>query len=228
MSFFSTKTCGRQARKLHSSATRPLAFQDSRALRIEPLECRRLLAVVQWSGGTLGTGTNFETATNWVGGVLPGPSDEAYIPPAFASQTITSAANITIQSLVSEAAFQITAGTLTVGTTTEVDNTFTLSGGTLAGATIEPGSGGQGLTCTTSGGTLSGVTLNANLTAVGNASVTVTNGLTLNGTASVGNSSSSGFVSFVGSQTLAGTGSVVLGTYGGSYPTVGPSGLYVK
>ena len=62
--------------------------------------------MVTWSGGTSGTGTNFETATNWVGGVLPGPNDEAYIPSAFASETITSATSISIGSLVSEAQFQ--------------------------------------------------------------------------------------------------------------------------
>ena len=103
-----------------------------RALRIEPLEARTLLSVVTWSGGTSGTGTNFETATNWVGGVLPGPGDEAYIPTAFASETITSATSISIGSLVSEAPFLISAGTFTVETTVEADNTLTLSGGTLS------------------------------------------------------------------------------------------------
>ena len=133
-----------------------------RHLAVEGLENRRLLSIIQWSGGASGTGTNFETAANWVGGVLPGPSDEAYIPSAFASETITSATSITIQSLVSEVSFQITGGTFTVaagsGTgntatpgTVEVDNQFTLGGGTLAGATVKPGSGGQGLICTSSG-----------------------------------------------------------------------------
>ena len=123
-----------------------------RALRIEPLEARMLLSVVTWSGGTSGTGTNFETATNWVGGVLPGPNDEAYIPSAFASETITSATSISIGSLVSEAQFQISAGTFTVGTTAEVDNTLTLSGGSLSIGANSTIAGNVNL----SGGTLGG------------------------------------------------------------------------
>ena len=95
-----------------------------------------MLSVVQWGGGALGTGTNFEDPANWVGGVLPGPTDDAVIGPTFASETITSAASVTIHSLVSEASFQIIAGTFAVGTTVEVDNTFTISGGTLSWAQL--------------------------------------------------------------------------------------------
>ena len=51
-----------------------------------------------------------------MGGVLPGPTDDAVIGPAFASRTITSAANETIHKLTSEAAFQIIAGTFAVAT----------------------------------------------------------------------------------------------------------------
>ena len=46
MSFFSTKTYGRQAKKHRSSASRPTAFQKFRGLHFEALEERRLLSVV--------------------------------------------------------------------------------------------------------------------------------------------------------------------------------------
>ena len=173
-----------------------------------------MLSVIQWSGGPLSTGTNFENPTNWMGGVLPGPADDAVIGSSFASNTITSAASATIHSLASKASFQILAGTFTVGTTVQVDNTFTLGGGTLTGATIQPGSGGQGLICTSSGGTLDGVTANADLDLTANsARVGVTNGLTLNGTLALGSvSGSAPSLNFQASQTLGGSGSVVFGT----------------
>ena len=124
----------------------------TRRLRgFEPLEERRLLSVIQWNGGPSGTGTNFEDPTNWVGGVLPGPSDDAVIGSAFSSQTVTSAANIAVNSLTSKAPLQISAGALTVTTTAEVDNTLTLSGGTANfNGTITLGS------MNLSGGTLGG------------------------------------------------------------------------
>ena len=210
MRFFRTKTRDHQAKKHLSCASRSMAIQNFRGLRFEALEDRRLLSIVTWNGGTSGTGTSFETATNWVGGKLPGPSDEAYIPPAFASETITSATSITIQSLVSEAALQITAGTFTVGTTAEVDNTFSLSGGILAAATVQPGSGGQGLTV--SGGTLNGVTVAASVTVPNGGSLYVTNGLTLNNANVTLNSTNSWtYVYFQGTQTLGGTGQIIFG-----------------
>ena len=130
MRFFSTKTCGRQAKKRHSYASRLMAFRNFRGLRFEPLEERMLLSVIQWTGD--GDGKSWSNQLNWAGDAVPGPNDDAVIGPAFAAETITSATNVTIHSLTSEASFQITAGTLTVGTTTEVDNTFTIGGGTLA------------------------------------------------------------------------------------------------
>src|SRR5204862_2321958 len=60
------------------------------------------------------------------------------------------------------------------------------------------------------GGTLSGVTLNGNLSAPNGTNVTITNGLTLNGTATLTNGSGWAALRFVGTQTLAGTGTVIL------------------
>ena len=183
-------------------------------------------ACAVWSGGTLGTGTNFEDPTNWAGGVLPGPTNDAVIGAAFASQTITSAANVTIHSLTSEAAFQIAAGTFAVGTTVEVDNTFTINGGTLANATVERGSGGQGIVFTTSGGKLDAVDAACDLDLASNsgANVDIVNGLTLgNATVWLGNATGMsygifgmgyGSMYFDTTETLGGTGTVVFGKSG--------------
>ncbi|HEY4309383.1 MAG TPA: hypothetical protein VGN12_08025, partial [Pirellulales bacterium] len=69
-----------------------------------------------------------------------------------------------------------------------MDNVFTLAGGKLSGATVLPGSGGQGLTLTSSGGTLSGVTIASGTVVDGTQALpyndpyaTIVGGLTLNG-----------------------------------------------
>ena len=91
-----------------------------------------------------------------------------------------------------------------------------LLGGTIRGGTVST-TGGAKLMGTTSGGTLDGVTLNGNLdVSVGNgAYVTTVNGLVLNGTVSIGPTSGyDGRLDFAGSQTLSGTGTLVLGGSG--------------
>ena len=76
-------------------------YVRGRRLCLEPLEDRRLLSVIQWDGGPSGTGTSWQDPVNWVGDVLPGPIDDVAIGSAFASRTITSAANVSIHKLTS-------------------------------------------------------------------------------------------------------------------------------
>lgn len=49
------------------------ALVRRRRLWIEALEDRRLLATVQWDGGPLGDGTDWNDPANWAGDELPGP-----------------------------------------------------------------------------------------------------------------------------------------------------------
>ncbi|MCY2986889.1 MAG: hypothetical protein NTY19_03365, partial [Planctomycetota bacterium] len=204
----------------------------SRSLRFEQFEPRLLLSLVPWDGGPAGTGTNWSDPANWVGDVLPTAADDVQIGAAFASRTISSANNVTINQLTSEAALTISGGTFYAATTIQVNNTLTLSGGTLKHATVLPGSGGHRITFTSSGGTLDGVTVNGDLDLTGggkaNVGALVTGGLTLNGTASLGSDSTSGQLYFSGSQTLGGTGSVVFGSYfdGNYWTSTVPTGLY--
>ena len=122
--------------------------------------------------------------------------------------------------------FSSTGGTVAlVGTLTNTGNTLaltaatgslTLYGGTIQGGTVTA-TGGAQLVTTSSGGTLNGVTLNCNLgLTASSAYVSVINGLTLDGTATIGGNSGNGsnWLEFAGSQTLSGTGSIVFGSAG--------------
>lgn len=99
---------------------------------------------------------------------------------------------------------------------------LTLLGGTILGGTLNFINGGM-LVATNSNGTLDAVTVNGNIDARGRetgnyqfnyAALTVKDGLTLNGTATVGNPSTTdvtGYIEFDGSQGLAGNATVVFG-----------------
>ncbi len=95
-------------------------------------------------------------------------------------------------------------GTLVIGNTIEVDNTFTIANGVLAGGTILPGSSGQGVTLTY--GTLNDLTVDASVAMHGGAQII--NGMTVNGTITLTNSST---MTFDNSQSLGGTGTIMLG-----------------
>ncbi|MGA2621981.1 MAG: malectin domain-containing carbohydrate-binding protein [Thermoguttaceae bacterium] len=203
------------------SNTRPSAAHR-RKLGFETLEDRRLLSIIHYNGGPSGTGTSWQNPANWVGGVLPGPADDVVINAASGITIVHSSGNNSIKSLVSANALALSGGALIVANTFEVDNTFTINGGTLSHATILPGSGGQAVKFTNSGGTLDGVTAASDLDLASNngVSVHIVNGLTLNNsTVRLGNAAGStyGGLYFDGAQTLGGTGAVVFGKSGSNF-----------
>jgi RHS repeat-associated protein len=182
-------------------------------------------ATVSWVGAS----GDWNTPANWSTGALPGTNDDAVINTGPAITVTHSTGTHTIRSLQSQQAFTLSGGSLTVSNTVQVNSTFLLSGGTLVSATVLAGTNGAGLIVKNSGAVLNRVRLNAGLD-VGNtyssAILSVANGLELNGTAQIGNTTNSnwGQVRFSGSQTLNGTGSVV---FGGANPNelfVSPSG----
>src|SRR4026207_430863 len=130
---------------------------------------------------------DWSTPGNWNTGVLPGPNDDVLIDrPGLITVTHSSGAH-SVKSIQCHESFVLSGGSLAVSNTVQVNNTFTLSGGTLARATLLQGTNGQGIRATSSGGTLDGVTLNADLDLTSNGvAVSVVNGLTLNGTATIG------------------------------------------
>src|SRR5262249_335927 len=106
----------------------------------------------------------------------------------------------------------LTGGTLRVTGTVEVDNTFKLDGGTLAGATVVPGSGGQVFTVTARGGTLDGGILATDVNLSNSADLNGVNGLTLDhATATLQSTGTFTTLNFSGSQHLKGTGTVAFG-----------------
>ena len=120
-----------------------------------------------------------------------------------------------------------------------VTGTWNLAGGTIRGGVITTSTGaGLEVSGFLSGGILDGVTLNGNATVRDLAVLTVTNGLTLNGTLTVTTNEGGGrsqVVFTAGPQSLLGTGEIVLGgasnssrlLLGNNTLTVGP-GLTIR
>ncbi len=203
---FSPLFRSRQERRRNKPQRRHSLFQT--------LEPRRLLATVEWTGG--GDGVSWSDPANWGGSLLPGNSDDV---------DINISGNVTIQhasgddsihSLHSTQPLTLSGGSLTVASTVEIDDGFSLAGGTLSGATVVPGTGGQGLSV--SSGTLDGVTLNTDVD-LSSGSLSIINGLTLNGTMQIGTTDHTGvgYLSFSGTQTLSGAGFIIVGTQSPQY-----------
>lgn len=207
-------------------------------------------AEIKWIGTTSG---NWSDVVNWDGGVLPGAADDVLLDmPGTLTITHDQGANeikslvckenfimlggtlMVAESVTSDGTVAIKGGTLAVNGTMQVNNTFTLEAGTLANATIQPGTGRQGLILDydetvnnyTNSGILDAVTLNCDLDGRSRrgAAANVKNGLTLDGTAYLGGtnyveggqSNFNGYLLFDGSQTLGGTGTVVFGGFPGN------------
>lgn len=210
-------------KNVHPSTRRPCRRAD-RFFRpwLEPLEHRLAPAIVTWVNPQAG---DWAKASNWSDGStprLPGPGDEVVIPalPGVIMYNRTDS----IKSLTSVTQLGLTGGTLTVSTTAQLSASLTLWGGTLKDATVTMANGAE-ILGSTSGGTLDGIVLNGDLDLTSitrdvnesfrnGVTVTVVNGLTLNGQARVGNAQYGdywGGLLFSGSQTLNGNGSIVLG-----------------
>ncbi len=192
---------------------------------LEAMEPRVLLSVISWISDSSG---NWSDPANWrdTQGInrVPGPGDDVVIDRPSADPTVTYDGGTTsINSLTSQDPLVLSGGTLSVTSTVQVNNTFQLSGGTLSGATIVAGTTLEG---TGTGGTLDGVTLDGGLdmSTLNAAEVTVVDGLTLNGTVTLGEASGGthGYLLFSGTQTLGGSGDVLLGS--SSSNTIGGSG----
>jgi uncharacterized delta-60 repeat protein len=166
----------------------------------EQLEPRTLLNAVSWIGSTSG---DFDNPTNWSTAQVPSPGDDVTINVA-PSITVThgTTATDTVHSLISDNPFILSAGFLSVTTTLQLGSSFTLSGGTLQGATI---SNAGNLLLTPAGGGLDAVTLGNDITVPGGAFVQVFNGLGLgSNTLHIGTTGpAGGQVLFTGAQTLS-------------------------
>jgi len=226
MAWFSRS--GRIVRALIGAAEKDIKRRPARRagspakLFLEPLEDRVVPAMVMWNSKT--QGGDWDVGSNWVGGNVPGASDDAVIPaglstPVFHAQAV----NDPVNSITSGSTLELRGGTLTVATTVAPPMNggplvLLLDGGTLSGATIADNTVVQ---LTPSGGTLAGVTIDTNATVDGTIAngaapnvADVKGGLTLNGAVLLGaaNGSSAGQLNFDNTQDLTGTGSIALGS----------------
>ena len=181
----------------------------------EQLEGRYLLTAVSWTGA--GDGTNWTNPANWSTQAVPGPADDVTISISGTPTIQLSSGIQSINSLVTSNFVKLTGGTLQIGTTAQLGANLTLAGGTVLGGTFSE-TGGAVISLSTSGGKLDGVTINGVIdAATQSGNMTVYDGLTLNGTLSLGNAggSTSGQILFGDSThaagSLAGTGTVVFG-----------------
>jgi len=185
------------------------------------------MASITWNN----TSSNWMTASDWSGGVLPGSGDSV----SFAGTgtyicTLYNPVAIANLSLNDAGAQLYDAGRLTVsGTTSLAAGTLALEYGTLAGGTLALTGG----TLQSNGGTLAGVSVQGSLTlSAPLASLYVTGGLTMSGSggSSFGALSVSGqydAVDFVGSQSVV-NAYVTLGAQAAGPNQGGPAALDVE
>ena len=183
-----------------------------RHLWLEPLEDRIVQTVIYWGNPS---GGDWDTGANWQGGVKPGPADDAVINisvtnPVTHSQNITDA--VSSLSVTANAPVSLGNGTLQIAGTLDSNGSVTIAGGTLQNATV---TASTTISAANNNNTLSGVTLDGTLdvSSVFAPKMTVTNGLTLNGTILLGaaNGSTSGLLTAQGTQTWSGSGSILFG-----------------
>ncbi|MFM2001507.1 MAG: hypothetical protein RI963_933, partial [Planctomycetota bacterium] len=179
----------------------------------ERLEDRRLLAAeIVWVGPNNGA---WSQASHWNLGRVPAATDDVVIPSVAGDQNINfSSGTVSVNSITLAERLTLTGGSLQV--------TGSVAGGNVSGSGVVQLSSGALRTAVlsattqlvTAGGTLSGVTVNGTFT-VNRGALTINSGLTLNGAMAVGSADGNinGNVSFSGTQTLAGTGTI---TFGGS------------
>ncbi len=195
-------------------------------------------ATITWTNTS---GGNWSVATNWSPNQVPGISDTALITNSgtytVTNTTVVGVSNVFLGSSSGTQTLTLSSGSLTATniSTQTTNGAISLAGGTIANATINLT---NGTSLIVQSGTFNGVTLGGTLdvgASINAADLTVTNGLVLNGTALVGNPTNinAGYITFGGSQTLGGSGTVVFGenatTYnalrladGGTTLTIGP------
>jgi fibronectin-binding autotransporter adhesin len=191
-----------------ASATKPAANGSTSASKPSGLMS------VSWTGG--GDGVNWTDPNNWSSDAVPTSGTDVTINIA-GSPTITLASGTqSINSLVTSDPLKLTGGTLAVATSVQLSANLTLAGGTIQGGTITQTGSGE---VVVQSGTLNGVTADAtlDLSQFPNPTLTVLNGLVLNASLLIGNSSGStyGYVYFgqtsSAAGSLTGTGTVLFG-----------------
>lgn len=184
-----------------------------RRIRVEELESRMLLANVVWDGG--GDGVNWGDPLNWNTNLLPGAGDDVTVAagPTAVQFWVES---VHIRTLIAGRTIQVNGGSISATMGIQANVPLMLQGGTLRDTTIT--ASGAGIALSGYGGTLDHVTIPAgtsiDATAPGGPRAVIRNGLVLNGVATL--TADPGYgglptLTFTGTQSLTGTGSIVFG-----------------
>src|ERR1017187_9880609 len=89
-------------------------------------------ATVTWIGGS----GDWNTATNWSTGSLPGTSDNVVIGAGPGITVTHSFGTHTVNSIQNEQAFVLSGGSLGVSSTVQADGLFSVTGGTLTSSGV--------------------------------------------------------------------------------------------
>ncbi|MBY0588338.1 hypothetical protein K2X85_14270 [bacterium] len=175
-------------------------------------------AVILWDGGA---GNNlWQDPLNWSTDSLPGATDDVQIVGSGSTIQLSSG-SASVSSVVSDRSLNIAGGSLT-SSTVQVNGSLTVgASGAINNAQILPGTGGSvsisggtlasvvlNAGATVSSGTLDNVTLGASLSSTG--SFTIRNGLNLNGQTWTHAPTTATTVTFIGSQSITGGGTILL------------------
>lgn len=189
-------------------------------LALERLEKRLAPAQVSWAVDANGF---WDAPANWSTGAVPGPNDDVVIDRPAGDYTVTVRQGVsTVHSITARERLTVgvSGGGVSLTVTGPVDATagLTVAYATLAGATVSAGT-----TIRSDYGTLRGVTVNGTIdlsdpSGIGH-TLTVTNGLTLNGTLLLDSDYCT--VTIAGTQTLGGTGTIHFGNVTGTTPSLG-------
>jgi fibronectin-binding autotransporter adhesin len=175
-------------------------------LRLELLEDRTMPATITWLNPVDG---NWGEPAKWDLNRVPMVGDDVVI--AYSGIRVEHTGADMVQSVSVSSGTLVLEGDLNVSGTLSGSGTFQFYQGTLRNATV---ASGTTITGTNGGGTLDNVTLNGTLDlATVTSVVAVSNGLMLDGTVNVGNSggTTAGSMVFINTQTIGGSGSIVLG-----------------
>ena len=126
-----SRTAGQRSR-LQANRRTVLSRSFGRRLRLESLERRTLLSVINWDGG--GDGWRWTDAPNWDLDRVPAAEDDVYI--AGSGLDVDVWESTSINSLHSSRDLWLGGVTLNVASTIAVSGVLTVSGGTLTGSTL--------------------------------------------------------------------------------------------
>ncbi len=198
----------------------PIRRAPRRYLRLESLESRIALATdtfINLAGGF------WDTDRNWSLGHPPASGDDAIIPALQPGASVLLLFSSTTNSLSLAGNLDI-AGPLTIAGTVSGGGTITLQNGLTTTGSLSQAHVASDITLVVRGGILDGLTLDGNVLIANFQPVEVRNGLTVNGTVTLGDQVFPATPKFTGTQTIDGTGTILFSNRATDQLTVDSNG----